>query len=67
MELANENLVLVRRVVEARRLEAQGTAQPQPYRTAALPAPRANETTHTRNEKSEDEPTQSFWRKLQCW
>jgi len=60
--------LLVRRVVEARRIAAgEGAANAQPYRTAALPPPNANETTHTMNEKSDDEPKRSWWRRLKCW
>jgi len=63
--------LLVRRVVEARRLTAgDGPAN----RTAALPLhsnPNRDPNdyaAHTQNEKdSEDEPKQSFWRKLKCW
>ncbi|KAB2105408.1 hypothetical protein AG0111_0g5695 [Alternaria gaisen] len=63
--------LLVRRVVEARRLTAgDGPAN----RTAALPLhsnPNRDPNdyaAHTPNEKdSEDEPKQSFWRKLKCW
>ncbi|RYN26728.1 hypothetical protein AA0115_g6815 [Alternaria tenuissima] len=63
--------LLVRRVVEARRLTAgDGPAN----RTAALPLhsnPNRDPNdyvAHTQNEKdSKDEPKQSFWRKLKCW
>ncbi|RYN33094.1 hypothetical protein AA0113_g2122 [Alternaria arborescens] len=63
--------LLVRRVVEARRLTAgDGPAN----RTAALPLhsnPNRDPNdyaAHTQNEKdSENEPKQSFWRKLKCW
>ncbi|CAN9141382.1 unnamed protein product [Alternaria alternata] len=63
--------LLVRRVVEARRLTAgDGPAN----RTAALPLhsnPNRDPNdyaAHTQNEKdSEDEPKQGFWRKLKCW
>jgi GTPase KRas protein len=60
--------VLVRRVVEARRLAAgEGAVSPQPYRTAALPPPNANEASHTPNEKGNGEPKDSWWRRLKCW
>jgi small GTP-binding protein len=63
--------LLVRRVVEARRLTAgDGPAN----RTAALPLQSnpnrdpSDLAAHTQNEKdSDDEPKQSFWRKLKCW
>ncbi|KNG47664.1 gtpase ras2p [Stemphylium lycopersici] len=65
--------LLVRRVVEARRLTAgeNGSAN----RTAALPhlASNANQNSssgaaHAYNEKDDDEePKQSFWRRLKCW
>ncbi|KAL1800304.1 hypothetical protein ACET3X_000646 [Alternaria dauci] len=63
--------LLVRRVVEARRLTAgDGPAN----RTAALPlqsSPNRDPNdfaAHTENEKdSEDEPKPSFWKKLKCW
>ncbi|KAG9192236.1 ras-domain-containing protein [Alternaria panax] len=63
--------LIVRRVVEARRLTAgDGPA----IRTAALPLqsnPNRDPNdfaAHTQNEKDgEDEPKQSFWRRLKCW
>lgn len=61
--------LLVRRVVEARRLAAGDNglgAQPH-HRTAALPPPGANEASYTPNEKGDDEPKQSWWRRLKCW
>lgn len=61
-------IVLVRRVVEARRLAAEGARGAQPYRTAALPPPKANDSTaHTPNEKSDQEEKEGFWKKLKCW
>ena len=60
--------MLVRRVVEARRLTA-GAVDGPAHRTAALPP----QTQHTianqiPNEKDDDdEPKQSFWQKLKCW
>jgi GTPase KRas len=63
-------IVLVRRVVEARRLAAAGDDAPgtQPYRTAALSLPKANESSsHAANEKSHVTENQSFWRRLKCW
>ncbi|KAF2129757.1 ras-domain-containing protein [Dothidotthia symphoricarpi CBS 119687] len=60
--------LLVRRVVEARRLAAgQGTA-PQPYRTAALP-PQTEKTNlpHSTDEEGGNAPRASFWSKLRCW
>ncbi|KAH7558069.1 hypothetical protein BM1_05341 [Bipolaris maydis] len=58
--------LLVRRVVEARRLTANENAA---NRTAALPMSNANLSgTHTYSEKHDsDEPRQSFWSKLKCW
>jgi len=60
--------LLVRRVVEARR-QAAGDAQGnEPYRTAALPPPKANESSsQTPNEKQNESGKESFWRKLKCW
>lgn len=60
------SIVLVRRVVEARRLTANENAA---NRTAALPMSNANLSgTHTYSEKHDsDEPRQSFWSKLKCW
>jgi hypothetical protein len=71
LELLTLMAVLVRRVVEARRLTAgDGPAN----RTAALPLQsnpnrdRNDFAAHTQNEKDgEDEPKQSFWRRLKCW
>jgi GTPase KRas protein len=68
IKLADEMTVLVRRVVETRQLaagDAPGAAHP--YRTAALPAPRANEMMHTLDEKGEAEPRESLWKRLRCW
>jgi GTPase KRas protein len=58
--------VLVRRVVEARRLTANENSA---NRTAALPMSNANRSgAHTYSEKQDsDEPKQSFWSKLKCW
>ncbi|EUC39432.1 hypothetical protein COCVIDRAFT_102162 [Bipolaris victoriae FI3] len=58
--------LLVRRVVEARRLTANENAA---NRTAALPMSNANLSgAHTYSEKHDsDEPRQSFWSKLKCW
>jgi hypothetical protein len=61
-------IVLVRRVVEARRLAAGEGFGAQPYRTAALPPPKANEASaFSPNEKNDDEAKEGFWRKLKCW
>jgi GTPase KRas protein len=60
--------VLVRRVVEARRLAAGDAPSAHPYRTAALPPPKANESsTDAPNEKNDDTEKESFWKKLKCW
>ena len=58
--------VLVRRVVEARRLTANETAI---NRTAALPMATTNQSAgNNYSEKFDsDEPKQSFWSKLKCW
>ncbi|EUC48481.1 hypothetical protein COCMIDRAFT_87281 [Bipolaris oryzae ATCC 44560] len=58
--------LLVRRVVEARRLTANENAA---NRTAALPMSNANLSgPHTYSEKHDsDEPRQTFWSKLKCW
>lgn len=57
--------LLVRRVVEARRLAAgYGPA----HRTAALPPPKESEfTAYNAYEKGDDAPKESFWKKLKCW
>lgn len=56
--------LLVRRVVEARRLAAgHGPAQ----RTAALPPPGENEYGYNDGEKDEDGTRQSLWRRFRCW
>lgn len=57
--------LLVRRVVEARRLAAgHGPA----HRTAALPPPKESEfTSYNAYEKGDDVPKESFWKKLKCW
>jgi GTPase KRas protein len=61
-------VVLVRRVVEARRLAAGDAPGAQPFRTAALPPPKANEpSTLAPNEKTNDMEKESFWNKLKCW
>jgi GTPase KRas protein len=61
-------VVLVRRVVEARRQAAGDAAGNEPYRTAALPPPKANEpSSQTPNEKDDQSGRESFWRKLKCW
>ncbi|KAH5510801.1 hypothetical protein HBI23_214800 [Parastagonospora nodorum] len=60
--------LLVRRVVEARRLAAQGAPGAQPYRTAALPPPKSNESSpYAPNFADEDAKKPSFWRRLKCW
>ncbi|KAF5844780.1 hypothetical protein GGP41_008768 [Bipolaris sorokiniana] len=58
--------LLVRRVVEARRITANENAA---NRTAALPISNANLSgAHTYSEKHDsDESRQSFWSKLKCW
>jgi GTPase KRas protein len=61
-------IVLVRRVVEARRLAAGDAPGVQPYRTAALARPKANESSlNPPNEKSNEVEKGSFWRRLKCW
>ncbi|KAF1946440.1 ras-domain-containing protein [Clathrospora elynae] len=57
--------LLVRRVVEARRITAgAGPA----HQTTNLPSPSRNETSsHMLNEKDDDESRESFWKKLKCW
>lgn len=60
--------LLVRRVVEARRLAAGDAPEAQPYRTAALPPPgQKGLSSQIPNEKSGDEDSPSFWKKLKCW
>lgn len=59
--------LLVRRVVEARRLAAGEHVGAPTTRTAALPPPmRTNDAAHA-NEKDEDESQGGFWKKLKCW
>ncbi|KAF1843769.1 ras-domain-containing protein [Cucurbitaria berberidis CBS 394.84] len=57
--------LLVRRVVEARRLAAgDGPA----HRTAALPPPKESEfASYNAQEKGDEAPKESFWNKLKCW
>lgn len=64
-EMTLTRLVLVRRVVEARRLAAgHGPAS----RTAALPPPTQSETNaNNSNEKDSGAQRTSFWKKLKCW
>lgn len=60
--------LLVRRVVEARRHAEGGVDTTQPYRTAALPPPRAGEMMSAfPNEKDEEGPKESWWKRLRCW
>jgi GTPase KRas protein len=60
--------VLVRRVVEARRLAAGDAPAPQSFRTAALAPPKANESsTYAPDEKKDDTEKETFWNKLKCW
>ncbi|KAH7394081.1 P-loop containing nucleoside triphosphate hydrolase protein [Phaeosphaeria sp. MPI-PUGE-AT-0046c] len=61
--------LLVRRVVEARRLAAGHGLGAQPYRTAALPPPGPKELSQIPNEKNGDDNDEraSFWKKLKCW
>ncbi|KAH7095019.1 P-loop containing nucleoside triphosphate hydrolase protein [Paraphoma chrysanthemicola] len=60
--------LLVRRVVEARRLAAGEGAAQQPYRTAALPPPKGNEASaFDSHGRDDDETKQGFWQKLKCW
>ncbi|KAJ4300767.1 hypothetical protein N0V90_002855 [Kalmusia sp. IMI 367209] len=58
--------LLVRRVVEARRLAASGATPAT--RTAALPPmnEKDNSSSMPPNEGN-DEPKESFWKKLRCW
>lgn len=58
-------IVLVRRVVEARRLAAGDSPA---HRTAALPQPNHKDpSTHHANEKGDKEPKESLWKRLRCW
>ncbi|KAH8724576.1 P-loop containing nucleoside triphosphate hydrolase protein [Phaeosphaeriaceae sp. PMI808] len=62
--------LLVRRVVEARRLAAGDNhgIQTQGYRNATLPPPKANGSpSYTPYEKGDGEPKDGFWNKLRCW
>ncbi|KAF2263494.1 ras-domain-containing protein [Lojkania enalia] len=61
--------LLVRRVVEARRIAAHGGAATMPTRTAALPPMNEKDTSsHNPPEKGgEGQSNDSFWRKLKCW
>ncbi|KAI8939757.1 hypothetical protein NX059_003500 [Plenodomus lindquistii] len=56
--------LLVRRVVEARRVAA-GDSPAQ--RTAALPPPGAHEPGYSGDEKGDGAVKQSFWARLKCW
>lgn len=61
--------LLVRRVVEARRLAAGDVPGAQPFRTAALPPPtKAEETSYpSPTEKNDDAQKPGLWQKLRCW
>jgi GTPase KRas protein len=60
--------VLVRRVVEARRLAAGDAPVAQSFRTTALAPPKANESsTYTPDEKPDGTGKEHFWDKLKCW
>ncbi|OAK95270.1 ras-domain-containing protein [Phaeosphaeriaceae sp. SRC1lsM3a] len=62
--------LLVRRVVEARRIAAGDGPGAQPYRTAALPPPGQRDLSQQiPNEKHGDSDNEkaSFWKKLKCW
>jgi GTPase KRas protein len=58
--------LLVRRVVEARKLTANETSV---NRTAALPMSNPNHSAANNysEKRDSDEPKQSFWSKLKCW
>lgn len=67
---ADHEIVLVRRVVEARRLAANGGAAAVPTRTAALPP--MNEKDNMSSNAATEKPTsgtekESFWKRLKCW
>jgi GTPase KRas protein len=60
--------VLVRRVVEARRIAAQGG--PGPNRTAALPPvdEKDGSSSNAAHEKDGDKtPRRRWWKKFKCW
>jgi hypothetical protein len=64
---ADSESVLVRRVVEARRLTA-GAIDGPAHRTAALSPHNQNATaSQIPNEKDGHEPRRSFWQRLKCW
>lgn len=65
---ADKEIVLVRRVVEARRLAASGGAAPlHPIRTAALPPVNEKDNTSPSAQDEKDRSKLSFWKKLRCW
>lgn len=62
------DLVLVRRVIEARRIAAHGG--PGPTRTAALPPVNEKDTSSSNAAPEKDGDTPSklrFWKRLKCW
>ncbi|KAL5116819.1 hypothetical protein ACEQ8H_005300 [Pleosporales sp. CAS-2024a] len=61
--------LLVRRVVQARRLAAQDHAPvAQPYRTAALAPPKSNESSPYAPDSAEPGAEKwNFWQKFKCW
>lgn len=65
-----QGTVVVRRVVEARRLAANGGTESMPTRTAALPpmTEKDNMSSSAPPDKHNDGPSKwSFWKRLKCW
>ncbi|KAF2641375.1 ras-domain-containing protein [Massarina eburnea CBS 473.64] len=62
--------LLVRRVVEARRLDASGHGKnpaPQPVRTAILPSFNEKDKSTFSQSETTRPKRQSFWKSLRCW
>ncbi|KAF2728445.1 ras-domain-containing protein [Polyplosphaeria fusca] len=61
--------LLVRRVVEARRIAAHGGPAPVPSRTAVLPPMKEKDTISSSHppEKGEGPSKKSVWKRLRCW
>jgi hypothetical protein len=66
--LLTRGVVLVRRVVEARRIAANGGSVDAPPRTAALPPMNEKDgaSSNQAPEKSKME-RERFWKRLRCW
>lgn len=60
--------LLVRRVVEARRMvNSEGAAAAYPTKTATLPPLREKGDSSSAPTDGDEEPKESFWKKLMCW